>query len=517
MPYAFQKRNVSKNDLNNVNVQKMNILEDCINSAIIIDDKYEEVEALEKLLKSLGIYVEFYDYAGDFHIDGEGHLKNRNLIFMDLMLNDDGSKLRENISIFISILSKLTNGKHFGLYGLVVWTKHDEYIDELKKALSQAALPIDETDSEEADEEEVITGSHLDNPPLFVVGLKKSAYNKGGGVFNYDTLKDDLEKQLADNKSAYFFVHWNATVEEAKKHIVHEFYKLGKDYTMRDERLTYLLCELAKNHTGLIDASDYTYLTTDAYKAFDELLFSKLYVEQKDINTPLFDANLNCPFEKFEERQSIAAILNAMFFIDDVSLSVKDIVPGNIYKVKKTDSALVTDKKACMALKKAEESHSTKIKEDNEKRRKRNPKNPQLKKEIEPFIPECWDVAIELTPPCDYSQNNRKMARLVGGYIFDIPLGKFQETSKKSRVVEDGCLPNSNSEKEYIIGPILLDNKVRYMVFDYTYLVTESTEKLKDPEYYKVCYRAKPKLFAHILQRFSSHAARLGLSNIELK
>ena len=130
----------------------MNILEDCINSAIIIDDKYEEVEALEKLLKSLGIYVEYYNYAGDFHIDGEGHLKNRNLIFMDLMLNDDGSKVRENISIFISILSKLTIGKHFGLYGLVVWTKHDEYIDELKKALSQAALPIDDTDSEEADE-----------------------------------------------------------------------------------------------------------------------------------------------------------------------------------------------------------------------------------------------------------------------------------------------------------------------------------------------------------------------------
>ena len=64
------------------------------------------------------------------------------------MLNDDGSKVRENISIFISILSKLTIGKHFGLYGLVVWTKHDEYIDELKKALSQAALPIDDTDSD---------------------------------------------------------------------------------------------------------------------------------------------------------------------------------------------------------------------------------------------------------------------------------------------------------------------------------------------------------------------------------
>lgn len=517
MPCAFQKRKVNKNVLNNESVQKMNILEDCINSAIIIDDKQEEVENLEERLKSLGIYVEYHKYAGDFHIEGEGHLKNRNLIFMDLMLNDDGSKVRENISIFISILSKLTNGKYFGLYGLVVWTKHDEHIEELKKALSQAALSVDETDSEEDDEEEVTTGSHLENPPLFVIGLSKSKYNMGNGVYNYDSLKDDLEKALSDNKSAYFFVQWNATVERAKKHVVRDFYTLGKDYTVRDQRLTYLLCELAKNHTGLHDADNYPYLTTDAYKAFDELLFSKLYVEQKDISKPLFDTNLNCPFEKIEERQSIAAILNAMFFIDDVSLSKKDIVPGNIYRVKKTDSSLVTDRKASMALKNAEELRSNKIKEYNDNQRKSRPNNPQLKNEIEAFIPECWDVAIELTPPCDYSQNNRKMARLVGGYVFDIPLGKFQETSNKSRVIEDGCLPNSNSEKEYTIGPILLENKVRYMVFDYTYLVTENIEKLKNTEYYEVCYRAKPKLFAHILQRFSSHAARLGLSNIELK
>ena len=49
------------------------------------------------------------------------------------------------------------------------------------------------------------------------------------------------------------------------------------------------------------------------------------------------------------------------------------------------------------------------------------------KEEFEIFEPECWNVAIELTPPCDYSQNKRKMARLVGGYIVDIPLGVFAD------------------------------------------------------------------------------------------
>ena len=512
---AFRKHNNGKIVLGNKTKNDMKILEDSITSAIIIDDHYDEVENLDKLLKSLGIYVEFHNYSGDFHIEGEGRLKNRNLIFMDLMLNGNSGQLRENISIVISLLGKITNGGFFGAYGLVVWTSHCEYVEELKEALSKAAMIP--TTCECSDEEEVLIESHLENPPLFVIGLGKSKYNLGNGVYKYDSLKEDLEQALSENKSAYFFVQWNASIERAKNHIANEFYQLGKDYEQRDKRLIYLLFELAKNHTGLQNASDYPYLTADAYKAFDELLYSKLYDEQKEATLPLFEEEMTSPFEKIEEKQTIAAILNRMFFIDDIGLSTKDIVPGNIYRVKKDNSPLITSRKASVDLLEAETKKSNKIKMDNEKRRKNRPANPQLKEEIEPFIPECWDVAIELTPPCDYSQGNRKIARLVGGYIFDIPMGKSSEASTKSRIVEDGCLPKSDSAKEYTIGPIMLENKVRYMVFDYTYLVTVSIETLKDTECYEVCYRAKPKLFAHILQRFSSHAARLGLSNIDLK
>lgn len=522
MPCAFQKRNndnpASEKDfsvLDKKAKKDMNILEDCINSAIIIDDHPEEVETLEKLLKSSGIYVEYYKFTGDLHVEGEGHLKNRNLIFMDLMLNGNSNQLRENISIVISLLSKITNGGSFGPYGLVVWTKHDGSVNELKEALSKAAM-IPST-SEGSEEEEELVDCHLETPPLFVVGLSKSKYNLGNGDYNYNTLQEDLENALSENKSAYFFVQWNATVEKAKAHVVDEFYRLGEGYEQRDKKLTFLLYELAKNHTGLQDVSGYPCLTADAYKAFDELLCSKLYVEQRDASLPLFDSSMECPFEEVEEKQTMSAILNGMFFMDSTGLSSKDIIPGNIYKVKKADSLLITNRKASTVLSEKEQKRSDDIKKENEKRLKNRPSNPQLKEEIEPFKPECWDVAIELTPPCDYSQNNRKLARLVGGYIFDIPLGKTFETSNKSRIDELGCLPNRNSEKEYTIGPILLEGKVRYMVFDYTYLVTESIEKLKDTDCYEICYRAKPKLFAHILQRFSSHAARLGLSNIEFK
>lgn len=497
----------------------MKILEDCINSAIIVDDKEDEIVGLRNMLTDNGISVEFHEYKGDFHVAGEGHLKNRNLIFMDLMLNDNCTQDRENISIVISVLAKLTNGPHFGSYGLIVWTKHDEFIKDLKDSLSKVSLAKENNEVEEEadsdDEEEITTDIHLDNPPLFVIGLSKSKYNKGDGIYDYTSLQDDLEQQLLENKSAYFFVNWNATVEKAKNKIVRNFYDLGSDYDKREVRLNYLFCSLAKNHTGINAADDYPYLTADAYKAFDELLYSELYAQQAGVNIPLFETQQNCPFENVEEKQNIAAVINAMMFIDSYGLSSEEVVPGNIYKVNVSESPLITEGKACEKLIKYEREKLNKIKEKNEKIKQFNKKNPELKEEFEIFEPECWNVAIELTPPCDYSQNKRKMARLVGGYIFDIPLGSFADKQGSSRFSDSHCLPERNSDKEYTIGPVFLNGKVRYVIFDFTYLVTESIEKLRDKNCYEICYRAKPKLFSHILQRFSSHAARLGLANIE--
>lgn len=156
------------------------------------------------------------------------------------------------------------------------------------------------------------------------------------------------------------------------------------------------------------------------------------------------------------------------------------------------------------------------IQENNRKQREQRPANPQIKDDFEPYEPECWDVAIELTPPCDYSQEKRKMARLIGGYIFDVPTDTYPWAKEKAKIDEMKCLPNNDSIKEYSLGPIFLKDKVRYIVLDFTYLLSEQIDNLKNEEEYKVLFRAKPKLFAHILQCFSSHASRLGLGNIKV-
>ena len=184
--------------------------------------------------------------------------------------------------------------------------------------------------------------------------------------------------------------------------------------------------------------------------------------------------------------------------------------------MKNERSALVIKNKASDTFVENEKKKLEIIKENNRKRLERRPNNPQLQDEFIPYELECWNVAIELTPPCDYSQGKRKVARLIGGYIFDVPIDTYPWAKEKTKIDEMKCLPNNDSIKEYTLGPIFLKDKVRYLVFDFNYLLTEQLDSLQNDSQYEILFRAKPKLFAHILQCFSSHAARLGLGTIKV-
>ena len=291
---------------------------------------------------------------------------------------------------------------------------------------------------------------------------------------------------------------------------------MGDDYSSCEAKIVHLLKLLAKNHTGIKNVEGYPYLTADAYKAFDELLYSELMVQQINFGLPLFDGQATNPFDSVEQKQTISAKLNSMFFIDTVCLSQIDVVPGNVYIVKDDKSPLIVKSKASDILKEKETEKLEKIKKNNREQRERRPHNPQLQDEFIPYELECWNVAIELTPPCDYSQGKRKMARLIGGYIFDVPIDTYPWEKGKAKIDEMKCLPNNDSLKEYTLGPIFLKDKVRYLVFDFNYLLTEQLDSLKNANQYEILFRAKPKLFAHILQCFSTHASRLGLGDIKV-
>lgn len=179
--------------------------------------------------------------------------------------------------------------------------------------------------------------------------------------------------------------------------------------------------------------------------------------------------------------------MNAHFFIESNSLNKNEVLPGNVYRILVTDSALIVPE---------EEVEKVPIDKGNGRYQNEN---------TYPRV----NVAIELTPPCDHA-NKKLHSRFIGGYVFDIPLGKYNGNK---------IYKFSKSGKCYPLFPIYVPGEeyIKCIVFDFRCLWALSDEEIKNEEKYKLWFKAKPSLFADILQKFSSHASRLGLNDIHLE
>lgn len=448
------------------------LLDDFVSSAIIIDNVDNEMQPLRQMLEARDIHVDTFLYGQQelrpFH-------RNRQLIFIDIMLNENAGQDSENMSMILNALSILC-ADDFGLYGLVVWTKHPEKLTALKRRISMAAFPIE---TEVADDEEEESAQVTIQPPLFVLALNKNKYIRAG--YDYSSLPQDIENSILQDPSACFFVEWSKSILSAKDITIKNIYQLVRDYNNQVIQLPYILYRLGLNHTGA--PSHHPNVTVDAYKAFDELLYSDITMLQRHTTRPVFPANMQNPFGNntvFKLRMS--AQLNERICIDTASISQDMIVPGNVFIVKEADSPLI--------VKTDEKPHKSYVIDSNRGT----------------IVP----IAIELTPPCDFAQQNKKRSRLVGGYVVDIPTADVNGNAINFN-------PNKPGDKGYELRPITIgDDHVRCIVFDFRYLYAPTDEDILNSDKYEIWFRAKPKLFADVLQKFSSHASRLGLSNISL-
>lgn len=416
---------------------------DDIKSALIIDNGYSDVEELEKILDKGNIYHSFF--KPDDIKDEQRRIKNHQIIFMDFSL-DDSKKPEENISIIRRILKKICK-RDFGSYGLVLWTKHIEHIQLFKEKLS--------IDSEK---KEYIT-------PLFVVGLDKLKYKQYG----YGSLWEDLDKELQENKAALFFFNWRNSVDKASDNALNNMYQLVPEYEKQAEQFPYLLYQMAKNYSGIPTENMEVYdgMNKDAYRVFDELLYSDLISQQTKLDD-IFSEQINKPDYTFEEELEQIAKINSKLLLD---LSITDqsvVMPGNFYQIIKDNRFLKLDGFP----------------------KKHNP------------IP----IAVELTPPCDFS-HKKISSRLIGGFMIDCPTSKEKLNEYTEKIYKAGS--------KYLIWPMFYNDAVKFVCLDFRNIYIESEETMKDASFYKLLFMVKHRLFADILQKFSSHAARLGLSIIQ--
>ena len=422
------------------------MITDFIDRVVIIDDKKEETDNLVQVLKKEDISVDVQLVnSQDKKLSSIKPLKKyRQIVFIDLSL-DDSINIENNISTLIRpILTKILP-KSNGCYGLVVWSKH---IDDVLKLKEKLMLDI---------------GKYC--LPMFVVSFDKNKYLREG----YDTILEDLNKELQNDKLAYFFMKWVNTIRQAAGNAIFDIYSLVPDYNKQKTELVYLLYKMALNHTGIpenqIQKQNYN-LTTDAYKSFDELLYSDLINQlNKDTAINLFSFPQQNPWSgKLQEEIDIYSKLNTKLFIDSINIKQEIPCPGNVYELKQIPN------KFCEGWPK----NSTKI-------------------------------CIELTPPCDFS-HKKIYSKIICGFLF-LPTKKDNDSLLE-------FINSFKGDNKYLFWPFEYEQQFSIMVFDFRCMISLSDEDLKKTSDYKVLFRVNHKLFADILQKYSSYSARLGMSNI---
>lgn len=369
--------------------------------------------------------------------------RNRQIIFCDLYLSATATEVEGHISELRKILKRVV-GKEFGSYGIVLWTSHLQHIDLVKERISK-------------------DGSSY-SLPMFIIGLDKTDYLKDG----YANIFEDLGEKLTKDKAAHFFLNWRESISESADKTLAKIYSLVPDFKDQEAKLSYILYLLAANYSGkhVEDGKKYEGMYHDSYKAFDEVLYSELADSAKSGFCDIFNDTTPNPWkDDIAEELSIISKINDRLLIEHDDIDYDSIIPGNVYQVYDKDSELIMSDVPDNAI----------------------------------------NIAIELTPPCDFSQNKKMLSRLVGGFMFS-----------PADITKWGNLKNKyNKGANYCIWPVKIDEEDRFICFDFRFLSSTKDENLHDVNKFKLLFKANHKLFSDILQKFSSHAARLGLSLIE--
>lgn len=462
-------------------------IEDVINRAVVVDNKEEEGNAIVKALSDADVHTDFILVNPNSSIDEiNTYLHPRELIVADLLLNENKKDAITNISRLIGIINKLQPIES-KFYGIIIWTKHKELAQDFLDRISRAVKVGGEKKDECNEEDEVITQVFLTNPPLFILCLDKMGYMKDGR-WNFNDLLQDINAKLKESKTAYFSLKWKQTINKSIENVTNDIFRLSTDYKKHEEELSYILKALSQNETG---EKENVNLAIGAYKAFDNLLHSELSSIIRDENLPDLSGITENPYgDNISKLQEMSAKINTSLFIDSQNLNTQEVIPGNIYRILDSNSYLTVPSGEVVEI-------PIKVEGDKYVRSKNYNK---------------VDIAIELTPPCDFT-NKKIYSRFVGGYVFDVPLGK-NKVGKRDMVFD-----SPREDKRYAVSPIVVpgEDKVKCIVFDFRYLWTLNENEILDNTKYALWFKAKPGLFADILQKFSSHASRLGINDIHLE
>ena len=403
---------------------------------VVIDDEYEkEALPLIEALSKNGVSAMYF--TGNQEKLPLEPLSGVRIVFLDIVLaGTEGQDEKTKISTIIGVLSKII-GKNNKSYLIIAWTKHNELIEGLKNNLKE-------------------------NPPIFILNLKKSECKDSHGNYEISKIEKKLKKELKNAGAFQLFIIWENLVHKSTGKIVNDFSSFYPMDDNWDSNMCGVFQKLARAYAGKqLKDGETDKLIKDALLTFNGTFLDTL--ENEINNKKIEGLKIN---DSDNVNNDITAQINSRLHL--IIQPPKNSVPGNIY----------------------EWENRVKINDlfDGDI---------NLHPQKDSFLNKLKYILLEVSPSCDYAQNKWKLHRVLHGLMW--PENDFNKIKKKA---------------DYIYtSPIFkVDNKIYKFVFDIRYLTTLSLDELKDK---KPVLRIRHDLLVDIQSKIAGHINRPGVICLE--
>lgn len=442
-----------------------------IDSVLVVDDKKSEIETLIEELRKKSIQTEYINPAEIDYIDVKC---GNTLIVLDFELIE-GVGHKANIGKIRGILPKIT--ENLKVYGIAFWSKHSE--ENFDEDMSKKLFDVLKSDIDKD-----ISDKTLPNPPLYyVVIVDKLEYLNG--THDWSQFFKHFKEALAGNRTATYYYKWSYLMKESIHDVFAEFNEILSEYKYidRDKIFAFLLYQLTISQLGYEDDNK-AELAKSSFRALTSFVEDVIKRKTDCVTSDIFSGHNNNFNVSDIYGKKYQIQFNKAIAISQIGGCDKTIPLSSIAKI---NTALAFDFKADYA--------------------KDRFLSGNLYKQFEDFesilhIPEKIQlgsddikVILEVTPPCDVAQKNCKKPKFIEGVFL-------------AYACDRNCKEFSKDQFYNFVNPVYYKGKIYCFVLDFNAL------HIKDIDNNYFIGRANNGLFADILQKYSSHISRLGVSFI---
>lgn len=442
---------------------------------VVIDDVYNEVKSLLKILNRRGIGKVYYKGTDLTELPARP-LKGVRLLFLDFVLGTEGQSSRNKISTLMGVVKRAISEDN-GPYIILAWTKHDVPEDDLLGLFK----------------EEILKDQQFPQP-VVIVDMEKNDC-----MSNLSRINRKLNEKFGDENILKVILSWENSARDALCDVLKILSDISKpvmtagqsfdgysaSWNEQMEKHIFRIAETSlgrniKADRNLLVAAQLA-LTVPFHDCAETLIKKNTLYQQKLVERIISRKNVQYSLTD-------RAGMNTFFLLADQELDM-DIQPGNIYKFTEVFRKMKCEKKDCYSNKIkltrqgiAQEFYGGSISTYRDKT--------VLLKKVIPIL-------LEITPECDYTQKKWKTPRLVLGILWPESFGTVLSANSREH----------RPDYVYRPLPVKFRNEVYYLTFNAHHLfnigfhVFESVEPI---------LKARKELLVDIQQWFSGHISRPG-------